>query len=131
MIAVDSSVLLAILKGEANGAAWLKKLESASKGERLGATPVVFAEVRAFFSSEADCLAAFSQLKIALSEIEAGSAMLAGEVFREYRKQGGPRTTILPDFLIAAHAARQATALATQDRGYIRRYFPKLTLLVP
>ncbi len=57
--------------------------------------------------------------------------MLAGKIFRDYRKEGGPRTTILPDFLVAAHAAIQADSLATEDRGYLRAYFPAIQLLSP
>jgi predicted nucleic acid-binding protein len=63
------------------------------------------------------------------SMITEDSSLTAGRIFREYRKGGGPRTTILPDFLIAAHAANQADALAAEDRGYLRAYFPGIRLL--
>jgi hypothetical protein len=59
------------------------------------------------------------------------SANLAGKIFRDYRGAGGPRTTILPDFLVAAHAATQAGSLATDDRGYLRAYFPGIHILLP
>lgn len=38
---------------------------------------------------------------------------------------------ILPDFLVAAHASVQADALATEDRGYLRTYFPGVRILSP
>jgi len=59
------------------------------------------------------------------------ASLLAGRLFRTYRNEGGPRKTILPDFLIAAHATTQADSLATEDRGYLRTYFPDLRLLTP
>ncbi len=59
------------------------------------------------------------------------SEVLAGKIFRAYRRAGGPRKTILADFLVAAHAATQADSLATEDRGYMRSYFPSIRLLVP
>jgi predicted nucleic acid-binding protein len=59
------------------------------------------------------------------------AAWLAGQTFKTYRKAGGPRARMIPDFLIAAHAQHQADRLATVDRGYLREYFPKLKLLTP
>ena len=38
---------------------------------------------------------------------------------------------MIPDFLIGGHALRQSNRLAAVDRGYLRRYFPKLKILTP
>ena len=128
-VAVDTSVLLAIFKGEPRGAIWLECLrDSAEKGVLL-VSPVVLAEVRAFFPSDAACKETLAHLELQYSTISEESALLAGETFRAYRNEGGPRKVILPDFLVAAHAARQAGAFATEDRGYLRRYFPTVRLL--
>lgn len=51
--------------------------------------------------------------------------------FRAYRKTGGPREHMIPDFLIAAHAEVQANRLAAVGRGYLRPYFSNLTALRP
>ena len=59
------------------------------------------------------------------------SAWRAGQVFKAYRMQGGPRMSLIPDFLIAAHALEQTDRLATTDRGYLRRYFPSLKIVGP
>jgi len=37
---------------------------------------------------------------------------------------------LIPDFLIAAHAKVHADRLAATDRGYLRRWFDDLRLLV-
>lgn len=39
-------------------------------------------------------------------------------------------SVLIPDFLIAAHAQIDCDRLAAADRGYLRRYFPELSLLM-
>ena len=128
-VAIDTSVLLAIFKGEPRGEKWLDVLQSAAASSALVVSSVVYAEIRSFFPSDAACRSALDALDVSHSPLHEESAALAGRIFRVYRKEGGPRTTILPDFLVAAHAATQATALATEDRGYLRAYFPRIRLL--
>jgi predicted nucleic acid-binding protein len=130
-VAVDTSVLLAIFKGEPKGELWLECLQSASEAASLLISSVVFAEVRSFFLSDKACRDALLDLDLRHSPLTEESANLAGRIFRNYRKEGGPRTTILPDFLVAAHAATQAGSLATDDRGYLRAYFPQIRILSP
>jgi predicted nucleic acid-binding protein len=91
--------------------------------------PVVVAEIRASFKKESNCQNALSALGISMDPFTEESALLAGSIFSKYFKKGGPRKTILPDFLVAAHASKQASMLATTDRGYFRAYFPKLRLM--
>jgi predicted nucleic acid-binding protein len=128
-VAVDTSVLLAIFKGETRGELWLACLESASEAASLLLSSIVLAEVRSFFPSDNACLEALRDLGLRHSPLTENASLLAGKMFRAYRREGGPRTTILPDFLVAAHAATQADSLATEDRGYLRRYFPTVRLL--
>jgi predicted nucleic acid-binding protein len=131
MLAVDTSVLLAIFKGEAAGEAWLGCLQDAAEKTALGVSSVVLSEARSFFPSHRACLDALAELDVRHIPLDEESALLAGQIFRRYREEGGPRKVILPDFLVAAHAARQADALATDDRGYLRRYFPTIRLVGP
>jgi predicted nucleic acid-binding protein len=131
MVAVDTSVLLAIFKGEPRGELWLETLQSAAEAASLVLSSIVFAEVRSFFSSDDTCWTALRDLDLKHSPLTDKAALLAGKIFRTYRSEGGPRTTILPDFLVAAHAVIQADSLATDDRGYFRRYFPNIRLLSP
>jgi len=128
-VAVDTSVLLAIFKGEADGERWLETLQSAAEAAALVISSVVMAEVRSFFLSDDACRDALRSLDLKHKPLTDEAALLAGRIFRDYRAQGGPRTTILPDFLVAAHAAVEAGSLATMDRGYLRTYFPGIRLL--
>ena len=130
-VAVDTSVLLAIFKGEPKGEGWLECLQSAAETAALLVSSVVFAEVRSFFPSDDACRKTLRSIDLRHSPFTEEASLLAGKLFRTYRNEGGPRKTILPDFLVAAHAATQADSLATEDRGYLRRYFPALRLLTP
>ncbi|MGA3172226.1 MAG: type II toxin-antitoxin system VapC family toxin [Chthoniobacteraceae bacterium] len=130
-VAVDTSVLLAIFKGEPKGEIWFDCLLSAAETSPLVISSVVLAEVRSYFSSDEECVKTVRHLELIHSPLNEESSLLAGKLFRRYRNEGGPRKTILPDFLVAAHAATQADWLASEDRGYLRRYFPAIRLLVP
>ncbi|HEY5791671.1 MAG TPA: PIN domain-containing protein [Chthoniobacterales bacterium] len=130
-VTIDTSVLLAIFKGETKGKLWIESLQSAAEAASLLVSSVAFAEVRSFFPADRACRAALLDLDVRHSAINEEPANLAGKIFRDYRNEGGPRTTILPDFLVAAHAATQADALAADDRGYMRAYFPNIRILAP
>ena len=130
-VAVDTSVLLAIFKGEPRGELWLETLQAAAEAASLLVSSIVLAEVRSFFPSDDACGRALRDLDLKHRPLTEDASLLAGRIFRTYRRNGGPRTSILPDFLVAAHAAIQADSLATDDRGYLRMYFPTIRLLSP
>ncbi len=128
--AVDTSVLIAIVKGEPDAPAWIDVLADAAATEGdLVICDVVAAELFALLLDHRAFDTTTRGLGIGYSPIEKHSAQLAGRIFRKYRKQGGPRQHLVPDFLIAAHALEQTNAIAAIDRGYMRRYFPKLRIL--
>ena len=59
------------------------------------------------------------------------AAVDAGASWREYRRRGGARARIVPDFLIGAHAGYRADRLLTRDRGFYRSHFPGLKIIDP
>lgn len=66
-----------------------------------------------------------------LAPMPRASLFLAAKAFQRYRASGGPRPAGLPDFFIGAHAAVADLPLLTRDAQRYKRYFPKLTLIVP
>ena len=129
--AVDSSVLWCLLKQQAGFEVWQQILWQAGQDGVLLVCPVVFAEIAPAFGSTSNTLRRLQKIGVLYDPIEPGAAYLAGTIHTAYRQAGGPRTHLLPDFLIAAHAKVQADRLAAIDRGYLRRYFPDLPVLSP
>lgn len=129
--AIDTSVLLLIQKRQAGWMDWKQTLKHASREGPLVVCPVVFAEYSPGYECWSAAMSDLDLLQISYEPIAPDTAWLAGQVFLQYRKEGGPRKTLIPDFLIAAHASVQADRLAALDRGYLRRFFPKLLLLIP
>ena len=131
IVAIDTSVLLAIFNAEPGAGDWLDVLIGARRAGRLVASDIVYAELAPAFSSRIALDAALAKLGVNFDPIREEAAWLAGTTFKAYRKAGGPRRQLIPDFLVAAHAKLQADKLAAIDRGYIRTYFPDLVLLEP
>ena len=129
--AVDTSALVAITKAEPDAHEWTNLLAQAQADGDLVVCDVVAAEFFALLMDRAKFERTFTGLGITFSAASLESAQLAGRLFRQYRRLGGPREHLVPDFLIGAHAQRQADQIAAIYRGYLRRYFPRLKVLKP
>jgi hypothetical protein len=129
--AVDSSVLILLRRRQPGWETWREVIQRASEEGVLVVCPVTFAEVSMGFERATEVVEDLGHLAISYDPILPEAAFLAGQIHRTYRREGGPREYLVPDFLIAAHARVQADRLAAIDRGYLRRYFPDLTILAP
>ncbi|MEI6537029.1 MAG: type II toxin-antitoxin system VapC family toxin [Verrucomicrobiaceae bacterium] len=129
--AIDTSVLLAIREKEPGHELWEELLCAAAGAGHLCICPVVFAELSPGSGSDTRLRAQLEPLAISYDNFSPSSAHLAGCIHWRYRREGGPREHLIPDFLVAAHAQVQCDLLAAIDRGYLRRYFPRLKILRP
>jgi predicted nucleic acid-binding protein len=125
---LDSNVLIEVIQQPAspiNG--WLYE----HRASDLRINPIIFAELSPSFDN-CDQLAAYLDfIGIQIEPLTLEECHRGGRAFAQYRRRGGARTTILPDFLIGAQAAIRGWPLVTRDRKGFASYFPELTIIDP
>lgn len=128
MTLVDTSVLLdVLLAGSEHGDESERRLALASRAGPVIVNDVIAAELAPVFGTAAALWSALADAEIDLVPYPREAVFVAGEAFKRYRRQGGRRNRILPDFMIGAHAVASG-ALLTRDERFYRDVFPGLRL---
>ncbi len=132
MTLVDTNILLDLTGKDAYWAEWSgRALEEAFGRGPVFVNDVVFAELSIGFDRLEGCEGLIDAVGIGILPISRPALFLAGKVFQAYRRRGGPRTGVLPDFFIGAHAAVEGLPLITRDARRYRTYFPTIDLIAP
>jgi len=130
--AIDTNVILDILTGNPQVTSQSSAAIKAAKlAGSVSISILVYAEVTSNFPSQARAGDFFRLFNCKIELIDEQTAFLAGQFFQEYKKRGGTRSRILPDFLIAAHAQLHADRILTRDKRFFRDNFPKLKAVSP
>jgi predicted nucleic acid-binding protein len=128
---VDSSVLLDIFTQDPDWLTWSQtQLTAAATRGALVLSAVVAAEIAPRFSRIEMLHSALPSMAV-IEPIPLAASFLAGHAHANYRKAGGPREAILPDFLIGAHAAVTGRPLLTRDTRRVAAYIPGARLIAP
>jgi predicted nucleic acid-binding protein len=129
---VDSNIFLDIFSPESEQSLQVRNaLETLSLDLPPCINAIVFAEISPAF---ADCELLERLLegfKVKFVGLTAADAYRAGQAFLAYRRNGGPRTSILPDFLIGAQASVMGWPVLTRDPKRFASYFPEIELIDP
>jgi len=129
---VDTNVLLDLVSDDPNWADWsIAKLEAASLSGPLLINDVVYAELSVRYGGIEDLNAFVDEAGLEIAPMPRAALFLAGKVFTQYRKSGGSRTGVLPDFFIGAQAQIKGWELVTNDPVRIRNYFPAVKMVTP
>jgi len=129
---VDTNVLLDLVTDDPVWADWsIAELEAASLRGPLLINDVIYAELAVRYSRVEDLDAFVQRAGLEIAPFPRAALFLAGKVFAQYRRSGGLRTSVLPDFFVGAHAAVSEWPVLTRDVGRYRTYFPTLTLIPP
>lgn len=132
MILVDSNVLLDVFDKDPDWLNWsLTNLRHSALRDKLAINPIIYAEISARFLTPVELDELLDEMEIKVLGIPRAAAFLAGKAFAYYRRRGGARANVLPDFFIGAHAVALGCSLLTRDTRRYATYFPSLPLIAP
>ena len=132
MLLVDTNVLVDVFQDDPQWAHWsITQLRAHAKVHQLVINPIVYAEISLSFSTLEALDSAVSTLALEHREIPRPALFLAAKAYSQYRKRGGSKSNVLPDFFIGAHAAVEEWPLLTRDARRFRTYFPTLDVVAP
>ena len=132
MLLVDSYVLVDVLQNDPQWADWsIGQLRAQSKVHELAINPIIYAEISLSFSTIEALDGVVDTLMLSVRDIPRPALFLAAKAFVQYRRRGGRKTQVLPDFFIGAHAAVARWPLLTRDASRFRTYFPSLHVITP
>jgi predicted nucleic acid-binding protein len=90
---------------------------------------IVYTEVSVGFQRIETLEEALAGAGFGLRPIPKAALFLAGKAFASYRQRGGTRTSVLPDFIIGAHAAVEGLPLLTRDAKRVREAYPSVEIV--
>jgi predicted nucleic acid-binding protein len=129
---VDTNVLVDLLRDDERWAEWsVAQLDAALLSGPVFIDSVVYAELAVRYTSVEDVDAFVSEARLKVVEAPRQALFLAAKAFVTYRRAGGTRTGVLPDFFIGAHAVVAGMPLITRDARRYRSYFPTIELISP
>ncbi len=132
MLLVDTNVLVDVLQNDPQWAEWsIGQLRAQSQLHELAINPVVYAELSLSFSTFEALDRVVDTMELAMHEVPRPALFLAGKAYLQYRRRGGGKAQVLPDFFIGAHAAVEGWPLLTRDASRFRTYFPGLQVIAP
>jgi predicted nucleic acid-binding protein len=132
VVLVDTNVLVDVLQDDPQWADWsIGQLRAQASVHQLVINPIIYAEVSLAYSTFEALDKVVAKMELVLLELPRPALFLAGKAFAQYRRRGGNKHQVLPDFFIGAHAAVLGCSLLTRDAARFRSYFPTLRVLAP
>lgn len=129
---VDTNILvdLAMVSSDWHGWSRRKLLDVFKDGPVL-INPIIYSEFSVRYDDVDEVDQLLPQDEFRRENLPWPAAFAAAAAFRLYRRAGGGRERILPDFLIGAHAAIRGYRILTRDPAGYRSYFPLVELITP
>lgn len=132
MLLVDTNVLVDVLEDDPTWADWsMSQLRAQAQVNDLIINPVIYSELSLTFESVEALNDAVDHMQLIFQALPRSALFLAGRAFLKYRREGGTKANVLPDFFIGAHAAVTGGGILTRDARRYRHHFPRVALVTP
>ena len=132
MTFIDTNVVLDVITADPVWSGWSRgALRAAAARGPMLINDVIYAELSIRFASVDEVDQQVRQFGLAIAAAPVAALFLAGKAAERYRRSGGARTGVLPDFFIGAQALVAGHPLLTRDVRRYRTYFPALPLISP
>lgn len=132
MLLVDTNVLVDVFEDDPDWADWsIRQLRAHSQVHDLVINPIIYAELSLAFDTVEALDDALDGMEIAVQELPRPALFLAGRAFVKYRRSGGTKSNVLPDFFIGAHAAVLGCSILTRDARRYSQHFKTVPLITP
>jgi predicted nucleic acid-binding protein len=129
---VDSNVVIDVLTADPFWLDWsVQALRTARDSGVPCISDVTYAELAARYATDRELQRDLDTLALRLERTPEPALFLAGRAYSAYRAAGGPRTSLLADFFIGAHAEAAGLPILTRDPRRYRTYFPSVSLVTP
>jgi hypothetical protein len=129
---VDTNVLIDVAVRDPVWLKWSRpKIETARRQGSLVINQIIYAEFSMRYDTIDDVDDVLPEDEYRREGLPFEAAFAASRAFSVYRRQGGPREKVMPDFLIGAHAAIRGYPILTRDPTAFRKYFPDVELIAP
>jgi len=130
---LDTNVLISLLDGNAQFHDWCVEAVQRKRAEGPALiSDIVFCEFSIGMPDLESVVSAIRDLDLERIRASDRALFRAGTALREYKmKHGGPKSSVLPDFLIGAEAAVQGLPLITANPKDFVNYFPEMEVIRP
>lgn len=130
---LDTCIVIALTKGSDPFHLWaVETLKDAKRNSPPAAIcDISFAEASVAYQSAEDLSAVLDGLGIDRLPTSDGALYVAGQTFKAYRKRGGLKDGVLPDFIIGAVAQIEGISLVTANSKDFTKNFNGLMLIEP
>lgn len=132
MLLVDTNVLIDVLQDDPKWADWsIRQLRAQSQLHELAINPIIYSELSLMYESIEALEQTVAAMRLSFLEVPRPALFVAAKAFIRYRREGGTKQNVLPDFFIGGHAAVAGCGVLTRDPARYRSYFPTVELLTP